>query len=175
MIVLVGFMGAGKTTTGRQLAHHLGTAFVDADEEIVHAAGRSIAEVFSTDGEAAFRDLEEDVVARLLDGPERVVSLGGGACGRARTRERLAGHTVVHLDVSYAEFRRRTAGDVDRPLLARPDLEDLHGARRAVFTDVATTTLPVDGRTVDEVVRDILEAVPAVSQTDGGPLEPEDR
>ena len=175
MIVLVGFMGAGKTTTGRLLARRLGRPFVDADEEIVRTAGRSIADLFSAAGESAFRDLEEDVVAGLLVGPERVVSLGGGACGRPRTRERLAGHRVVHLDVSYPEARRRTAGDAGRPLLARTDLADLHAARRTVFTEVATITVPVDGRTVDEVVRDILESVPVPERITGGALEPEDR
>ena len=175
MIVLVGFMGAGKTTVGRALARQLGTPFVDADEEAERVAGRPVAEVFAAQGEEAFRDLEEEVVAGLLAGPERVLSLGGGACGREGTRRRLAEHAVVHLDVSFAESVRRTAGDPGRPMLARPGLADLHAGRRAVFVRLAVLTVPVDGRTVDEVVRDILASVPAPGWAVGGAPEPEDR
>jgi len=157
VIVLVGFMGAGKTTVGCLLADRLGRPFVDTDHVVEADAGRRIAEVFATDGEEAFRDLEEAAVERALDGPEAVVSLGGGACGRAGTRARLAPHTVVHLDVSLVQVRRRTGSDVDRPVLHRPGLADLHAARRAVYADVATLSVSTDDRTAAQVAAEVLE------------------
>ena len=175
MIVLVGFMGSGKTTTGRLLARHLGLRFTDTDDLVVERTGRPIAEVFADDGEQVFRDLEEAAVADALQQPAGVVSLGGGACGRRGTRARLAPHTVVHLDVSFGESQRRTRGDTGRPMLARPGLADLHAERRAVFAELATVTVTVDGRAVDDVVRDILDVVPAAVPTAGGPRQPEDR
>jgi len=157
VIVLVGFMGAGKTTVGRLLAERLQRPFVDTDHLVEADAGRRIADVFATDGEEAFRDLEEAAVERALRGPDAVVSLGGGACGRAATRARLAAHTVVHLDVSLEQVRRRTRGDTDRPVLHRPGLGDLHAARRAVHLDVATLTVGTDDRTAAQVAAEVLE------------------
>ena len=176
MIVLVGFMGAGKSTVGRLLAVELDLPFVDTDAVIEERAGRSIPEVFRTDGEPAFRDLEEDVVADVLAGTGAVVSLGGGACGRAGTRRRLGEHTVVHLDVSLAQVRERTRGDTGRPLLQRRDLEQLHEDRRAVFTALADVEVPTDGRSATAVAGAALDALAvlgagraAAPPTDGTP------
>ena len=157
MIVLVGFMGAGKTTVGRLLAERLQRPFVDTDHLVEEQAGRRIADVFATDGEEAFRDLEQAAVAQALRGPEAVVSLGGGACGRPATREVLAGHTVVHLDVSLDHVRRRTRSDVDRPVLHRPGLAELHTARRAVYADVATLTVTTDDRSAADVASEVVD------------------
>ena len=164
MIVLVGFMGAGKSTVGRLLAAQLGLPSTDTDAVIEQRTGRSIPEVFRTDGEPAFRDVEEAVVADVLAGPPAVVSLGGGACGRAGTRERLAAHTVVHLDVSLAQVRERTRGDTTRPVLQRGDLEQLHADRRAVFTAIADVEVPTDGRPAADVATAVLDAL-AVLET----------
>ena len=90
-------------------------------------------------------------------GPESIVSLGGGACGRVTTRDRLAAHTVVLLDVSLEEVRRRTRGDTDRPVLHRPGLADLHAARRAAYADVAILTVNTDDRTAAEVAAEVLD------------------
>jgi shikimate kinase len=79
VIVLVGFMGAGKTTVGHLLAKRLGLPFSDSDEAIEQHAGRSIPQIFAEDGEPAFRALEHQVIAELLDGPALVLALGGGA------------------------------------------------------------------------------------------------
>ncbi|WP_432547096.1 shikimate kinase [Kineococcus sp. SYSU DK004] len=157
MIVLVGFMGAGKTTVGRLLADRLGLPFTDTDDVVRAREGRSIPDIFAAEGEEVFRDLEQAAVADVLAGPDAVVSLGGGACGRAATREVLRGHDVVHLRVSLAETRRRTGGDSDRPVLRRPDLADLHTARQRVYDEVATVAVPTDGRTAEEVARDVLD------------------
>ncbi|NAZ83719.1 shikimate kinase [Kineococcus sp. R8] len=150
-------MGAGKTTVGRLLAGRLGRPFVDTDHLVEARAGRRIADVFASDGEEAFRDLEQAAVAEALAGPEAVVSLGGGACGRPATRELLAAHTVVHLDVSLPAVRERTRGDADRPVLRRPGLDALHAARRAVYADVAALTVPTDDRTAADVAAEVAD------------------
>jgi len=81
VIVLVGFMGAGKTTVGHLLAERLGLPFTDSDQVIEQRAGRPVRQIFAEDGEPAFRALEHQVIASLLDGPDLVLALGGGAGG----------------------------------------------------------------------------------------------
>ncbi|WP_328295900.1 bifunctional shikimate kinase/3-dehydroquinate synthase [Kineococcus sp. NBC_00420] len=159
MIVLVGFMGAGKTTVGWLLADRLGLPFVDTDLVIEDRERRPIPEIFERDGETAFRDVEQSVVADVLAGPEAVVSLGGGACGRAGTRVVLGAHTVVHLDVSFEEAKQRTAGDADRPMLHRPGLAELHASRREVFDDLADVSVGTDGRRAEAIVLEVLDGV----------------
>ena len=90
MIVLVGFMGAGKTTVGHLLSERLGLPFVDSDLVIEQRSGRSVRQIFAEDGEPAFRELERQVIADLIDGPEAVLALGGGAAEHPETRALLA-------------------------------------------------------------------------------------
>jgi shikimate kinase / 3-dehydroquinate synthase len=117
-LALIGFMGAGKTTAGEDLAARLGWTFLDADREIEREDGRGIPAIFDEDGEPAFRALEERVVGRLLAEPNAVVALGGGAVLSAVTRERLRdGSFTVLLDVSpQTAWRRVEAQAGDRPL-----------------------------------------------------------
>ena len=159
MIVLVGFMGAGKTTVGRELAARLHLPFTDTDHVIEERAGRQIRDTFATEGEEAFRDLEERTVAEVLGGPEAVVALGGGACGRAGTRAVLAGHTVVHLRVGLPEALRRLRGDPLRPVLQRPGLPELHAARAAVYGELADIGVDVDSLAPAAVADRVLAAV----------------
>ena len=173
MIVLVGFMGAGKSTVGRLLAAELGLPSTDTDAVIEQRTGRGIPEIFRTDGEPAFRDVEEAVVADVLAGPQAVVSLGGGACGREGTRERLRGHTVVHLDVSLAQVRERTRGDTSRPVLQRGDLEQLHADRRAVFTALADVEVVTDGQSAADVAAAVLGALAVLGTTRAGTPAPD--
>nr|WP_246314342.1 bifunctional shikimate kinase/3-dehydroquinate synthase [Kineococcus aurantiacus] len=152
-------MGAGKSTVGRLLADRLGLPFVDTDLVVEDRERRSIPEIFATDGEQAFRDLEQEVVADVVAGPEAVVSLGGGACGREATRAVLRAHTVVHLDVSFEQAKARTAGDTYRPMLQRPDLAQLHASRRVVFEELADLSVRTDGRRAEAIALEVLDGV----------------
>lgn len=117
-IVLVGLMGAGKSTVGRRLAKRLGLPFVDSDAEIEEAAGATTAELFERYGEHAFRDGERRLVARLMDGTVRVIATGGGAFIDPRTRELLNSHAItVWLDAPVDILAERTGRRDNRPLL----------------------------------------------------------
>ena len=159
MIVLVGFMGAGKTTVGRVLAGELGLAFLDSDVVIEQRSGRAIREIFAADGEPAFRALEHEVIADLLGGPDVVLALGGGAPEHAGTRSILTsgGPVVVYLHVGYAQAMARVAGDQGRPMLHRPGLDELYQRRLDVYSDVATLTIGTDGREPRDVAGDVVE------------------
>jgi shikimate kinase len=128
-LVLVGLMGAGKTSVGRRLAKALGAPFVDADEEIVAAAGLSIPDIFSLYGEARFRELERRVVARLLDSDAIVLALGGGAFIDPDTRARVAERAVsVWLRADLETLLVRTARKRGtRPLLEQGDPREILG------------------------------------------------
>jgi shikimate kinase len=158
VIVVVGFMGAGKTTVGGLLGAKLGIPFTDSDYVIEDRAGRPIREIFADDGEPAFRALEHRVIADLLSGQDIVLALGGGAVGHARTRKLLTsvGLPVVYLRVSYAEALARVGGDGGRPMLARSDIADLYAGRQAAYLSVATVTVDVDGRSPEDITADIL-------------------
>jgi shikimate kinase len=153
VIVLVGFMGAGKSTVGRQLARTLGLPFTDADQAIEEQAGQPIREIFATAGEEAFRDLEREVITGLLTAPEdAVLALGGGAVETAAIRAALAGHQVVFLQISLDEALARVGHDTGRPLLGDPDLAGLFARRQDRYAAVAAITVRVGAdRTAAEV------------------------
>lgn len=159
MIVLIGFMGAGKTTVGRLVADALGAPFVDADQVIEADEGISIPAIFERDGEAGFRQLEASTIARLLSGPEVVLALGGGSLGSEVVRAALVGHQVVLLDVSLDEALDRVGGDERRPMLWRPDLPELYQARQQAYRDTADLVVPVGARSPHEVAADVLAAL----------------
>ena len=147
-VALAGFMGSGKSTLGRETAARLGRRFVDLDRELESRSGRTIAELFEHDGEAAFRALEEATVHDVLrDGEPVVVALGGGAVLSERTRATLAARAfTVLLDVDPETAWARVEGS-DRPLARDPDaFRALHRERQPVYDDVAdATALDVDG------------------------------
>ena len=123
-IVLVGFMGSGKTSTGRRLAQRLGLPFVDADAEIEAAAGMTIAEIFAKHGEPSFRDGERRVMARLLEEGPRVIATGGGAFLNDETRARIAARGLsVWLKADPEVLWRRVRKRTHRPLLQSADPE----------------------------------------------------
>ena len=139
-IVLVGLMGAGKSTVGRRLAKRLGLQFVDSDTEIEEAAGTSAAELFERFGEHDFRDGERRLVARLMDGTVRVIATGGGAFVDPRTRELLNERAItVWLDAPVKVLTERTGRRDTRPLLRRGNraetLTRLAGERQPLYAE----------------------------------------
>lgn len=164
--VLVGVMGAGKSTVGGLLAQRLGVPFHDVDAAIEAAAGKPISEIFIDEGEDHFRTLERQAVAAALSDHDGVIALGGGAVLAEQTRDALAGRTVIYLSVELADAMKRVGLGQGRPLLAvnpRATLRHLLDQRRPVYEKVATHTVPTDGRTPDEIVGDILTRLGPVS------------
>lgn len=160
-VVLVGLMGAGKSSVGRRLAARLGLPFVDADTEIELAAGCSIKEIFERLGEPAFRDGERRVVLRLLEGPTCVLATGGGAFMDSDTRRLIAEKGIsVWLRADLELLVKRTAGRDHRPLLKngapREILERLVAERYPVYAeaDISVDSLdqPLEA-TVERVCR----------------------
>jgi shikimate kinase len=156
VIVLVGFMGAGKTTVGRLLAADLDLPFLDSDHVIEARTGRAIPEIFQADGEPAFRALEHEVIADLLRGPDVILALGGGAAELEETRKLLATVPVAFLRVSYNGALDRIGGDDTRPMLARPDLPAVYARRQAAYESVATAIVDVDGLLPEAIAEQVL-------------------
>jgi shikimate kinase len=159
-IVLIGAPGSGKSTVGAMLAERLDMTFHDADAVIVERAGKSIAEIFTDDGEAAFRALEEQIAAKLLALPG-VLSLGGGAVLSPATRVALRGHRVIWLRVGLAQSVKRVGLDTARPLLlgnVRGQLLKLLNERAPLYAEVATEVVDTDEVTPTRVVEMIMNA-----------------
>ncbi len=178
-LVLVGMMGSGKSSVGRKLARRLGRRFVDCDTEIERRTGRTVAEIFSVDGEDAFRRLESEVLATVLAAEEpSVVATGGGAVIRPPNRELMRRHgTVIWLRASPAELAHRMTArsSARRPLLAGSEgdptalearLAELSAAREVAYHQVAHDIINVDGQPVTEIVDRLVEL--AAGQ-EGGP------
>ncbi|NJC72744.1 shikimate kinase [Planosporangium thailandense] len=160
--VLVGMMGAGKTTVGGLVAERLGVPFRDVDADIEAAAGKPIPDIFIDDGEERFRELERDAVAAALDGFAGVLALGGGAILDPQTRKRLADHRVVYLSVELPDALKRVGFGAGRPVLAmnpRATLRHLLDQRRPLYEEVATVVVATDGRTPDEVADEVAAAL----------------
>lgn len=127
-VVVIGLMGAGKTSVGTRLADRLGVPFRDSDQEIVEAAQMSIAEIFERDGEAFFREKERQIIARLLDGTPKVLATGGGAFMHPETRATIrAGAVSVWIRAALDVLVVRTAGRTHRPLLLNGNPREILG------------------------------------------------
>lgn len=165
-IVLIGMMGAGKSSVGRRLATRLGLAFVDADTEIEAAAGMSIADIFAEHGEDDFRSGERRVIARLINEPgPRVIATGGGAFVNPETRDLVKSSTVsvwlkAEVDVLMERVRRKAT----RPLLKTPDPEGtmrtLLAEREPIYAeaDITVTTGHGPHQRVVNLILDALDA-----------------
>jgi shikimate kinase len=182
-IVLVGLMGAGKSSIGRRLGTGLGCPFVDADREIEKAAGCTIEEIFERHGEAAFRDGERRVIARLLGDPRQVLATGGGAFMDPRTRAAIRERGIsVWLRADLDLLVRRTGRRNNRPLLKGKDrrviLQGLIDERYPVYAE-ADVAVDIDDSPPDVTtsrVRAAIEAFmlaqedqPAIEATESGP------
>jgi shikimate kinase / 3-dehydroquinate synthase len=157
LIVLIGFMGAGKTTVGHMLAEKLGLPFVDSDLIIESRTGRSVREIFAADGEPAFRELEHEITAELLRGQDAVLALGGGGAEHPATQDALKGSQVVYLQVGYDEAMLRVSHDEYRPMLRAPGLHAIFERRLAIYQAVATETVATGGRRPEAICLDIIE------------------
>ncbi len=162
-IALVGMMGVGKTTVGKRLAQKLNLPFADADQEIVEAAGMTIAEMFDRYGEDYFRDGERRVIARLLEGDQKIIATGGGAFVNEQTRAlMLEKAIIIWLDASIETIVDRVARKTDRPLLQNGDPRDiitrLSAERNPLYAQahfhVQSQTSPHD-TTVDAILKAI--------------------
>jgi shikimate kinase len=158
--VLVGLPGSGKSTIGRRLAKALDVSMLDTDAAIEETTGRTIADIFATDGEEEFRRIEEEVIRAALQTHDGVLSLGGGAVTTPGVREALADHTVIYLEISAAEGVRRTGGSTVRPLLAGSDRAEkfkaLMAQRVPLYRQVATIRVNTNRRNPGAVVRYIV-------------------
>jgi shikimate kinase len=159
-IVLVGLMGAGKSTIGRRLAKRLGLPFVDSDEEIERAADHKISEIFDRFGETGFRDGERRVLRRLIAGPPKVIATGGGAFMEGETRTLILERCIaIWLDAEPETLAERVARRDSRPLLRGKDplpvLRDLGERRNPVYAQahlhVRSEAVPHE-RAVDRIV-----------------------
>jgi shikimate kinase/3-dehydroquinate synthase len=163
-LVLVGFMGAGKSTAARALAAELGVSAADSDRELESALGEPIEAFFDREGEDAFRAREEEIVCRLLarsDAP--VIALGGGAVQSERVREALRRHTVVHLEIDPEDAWRRASGR-GRPLARDPArFAQLHGDRVGLYESVSDVLMPPADRDA------LRRALPSMAALRGAP------
>jgi shikimate kinase len=161
-VVLVGPMGAGKSTVGRLVAESLGVGFLDTDEAVEHRTGRTVAELFVDEGEAYFRQLEREAVADALATHDGVLALGGGAVLDSDTREQLADHRVVFLRVGLSDAAQRVGLGVSRPLLlgnVRGRIKQLLDERTPVYESVSAHVVDTDGVTAEEVAEQVRALV----------------
>ncbi len=161
-VVLVGTMGAGKTTVGRRLAERWEVGFRDSDLDVEAAEGRSVSDIFVDSGEAHFRGLERAAVLAALTSHDGVLALGGGAVVDTEVREALADHRVVFLRVGLSDAASRVGLGVSRPLLlgnVRGRIKALIDERTPVYESVATHVVDTDGLGIDEVVAQVVATV----------------
>ncbi len=178
VVTLIGYRGTGKTSVAPPLARFLGFDPVDADGELESRAGRTIREIFESEGESGFRARERALLAELFNRDRLVIAAGGGAVLDADTRNRMrAAGPVVWLRATVETIERQIAADPTtrdrRPDLTadggRREIESLLAIREPLYGGTANLTVDVDGRTVDEIVAEIASTIAVASKTSGVP------
>jgi shikimate kinase len=166
-IVLIGLMGAGKTTIGRKLALRLNREFVDTDHEIEARSGASVATIFELEGEEGFRRRESKMLAQVMQGQQQVVTTGGGAPARTENRPVIARGFVIYLEADPKQLWQRLRKDQSRPLLSqssdpRATLEKLHAERDPIYRQLAncivTSTRGSMGQVLSQIEKEIRRA-----------------
>ncbi|MCX7595695.1 MAG: shikimate kinase [Fischerella sp.] len=165
-LYLIGMMGSGKTTLGRLLAPQLGYGFVDTDNLLEKAAGKTINQVFAEEGEAAFRQLESQVLAEVCAFTKLVVATGGGIVLRRENWSYLHHGLVVWLDVPVEILYNRLVDDTTRPLLQDIDPEEklrsLLKQRQPLYAQADLRITVSEGETPEQITTRVLEAIPSV-------------
>lgn len=160
-VVLVGFMGSGKSSVGRELSRRFGARFVDVDERIESATGSPIRDLFAREGEPAFREREKAALREALSVKGCVIATGGGAFSDEENRVLLRSYApVVYLEAAVETLLERLAGDLGRPLLRGGDREEVVRellSRRVPGYRTADVTVRTDGRTVEEVAGQVAD------------------
>ena len=160
-IILVGFMGTGKTSVGRRLSLRLRMTYVDTDEIIEQTTGRRITDIFAQHGESYFRELESEAVRKVSDLDEHVISTGGGVVLRTRNLEILKRNGVVFsLTATSEEIWARVKGETHRPLLRAPNpvekIREMLKAREAYYA-LADYIIQTDGVSIGQVTNEVIE------------------
>ena len=163
-IILIGFMGSGKSTFGKLIANKLGYSFVDTDNYIERKEGRTISDIFSDDGEEYFRSLETEVLRELmLEKEPQVLSLGGGTPLRECNRKLMKAGYTIFLNITAEEAYKRLKEDSERPLLQVADpkarIEELLSLRNPIYEAAADYVLCEENKTLDEVFHELSEVV----------------
>jgi len=169
-VVLVGPMGAGKSTVAALLGRAWGLPTRDTDDDVEMVAGKTVSDIFVDDGEERFRDLEAAAVARALVEHDGVLSLGGGAVLREQTRDLLRDQMVVFLNVGLSDAVKRVGMGIGRPLLlgnVRSRMKVMLDERLPVHESLARVRIAPDGRTAAEVADAIRERVETLEQEQG--------
>ncbi len=161
-IFLIGPMGTGKTTIGKQLATQLGLTFADSDQEIQDRTGVDINTIFEYEGEDGFRDREENVIEDMTQTDRQVLATGGGAVLRPKNRQNLSARgIVVYLQCSPEQQYERTCRDRNRPLINTEEplkkLRDLMAEREPLYIETADHIISTEDRSANLVTREILD------------------
>lgn len=168
-VILIGFMGCGKTTVGLKLSYRLRRTVIDTDKEIEREEKRTISDIFATDGEPCFRDMETACLKRLLESTDgRIISVGGGLPMREENRELL--HElgqVFYLRAKGETIYERLKGDTTRPLLQGDDpltkIRTLLSERDPYYRAAADVVITVDGKSFDQILDEISENVKSIT------------
>jgi shikimate kinase len=171
LAILIGPPGAGKTTVGRLLGGLLETEFLDTDDVVEAAAGKPVSDIFISDGEAVFRELERGAVAHTVASHRGILALGGGAVMDPGTRQLLAGQRVVYLETGFAAAAHRTGLDAPRPLLIgnpRTRMRELLAERLPVYEGLAWVTVATDERAPQEIADEIAATITARIAAEAG-------